>query len=167
MLNQQDCRIRSGTEEDLPFIKKLAVQACETSIPPTRNAPVFKVRASVEQFINMLPQIALTLPLRTYILEVIKTKEKIGYIILLLNQLEPSTGEKQTIIQDYALLPQYRGKHLWKLLLEKAEEVAIENGNFYLTGLVTISNKASFVTAEKFGFQVERYQVVKKLPQNQ
>jgi hypothetical protein len=156
-------QVRPGTEEDLPFIKELALWACEFSVSKIRNTPIHKVRACMEQVISMIPQIALSMPLHFYILEEVETKIKVGYMILLVNQLEASTGEKQTMIQDYALAPQYHGKHLWRLFLLKAEEVALENENFYLSAFITAENKTSLVVAEKFGGQVERYQVTKKL----
>lgn len=153
-----------GSKEDFEFVKKMAIDSCAASIHPDHDVTVESVKKAVDEALTLLAKVAPQIPfLRLLILEIKETGERIGYMIFHVDQQEPTTGEPQAVIQDGAVLPKYQGRLIWKMMMRKAEEIARERGNRYITGFITANNKTSLLLAKRHGFQVERYQVVKKL----
>ncbi len=157
-------QVRLGTLADLPLIRELVQECALASVPETRKIAPASINAMVDLVLAELKRVWSTASsFKLLLLEDTSNRKIVGYLFLLVNQLEASTGEKQTVVSDMGISPRYRGKVLWKLLLGKAEELARENNDDYLTGMITVSNKASLAIAEKWGFQIERYQMAKPL----
>lgn len=159
-----EVHVRFGTEKDFPFVKELAKECCSYSIHPIRKASLEQVRLTIDQIFDNLSKMWSNLPNhRLLLLEKSDKNERIGYLIFMLDQIEATTGEKQTFLVDTAILPKYWGKSLWKPLFQKAEELARERGNLYLCTTTTTTNPRSLTKNIRFGFHIERYQLVKVL----
>jgi hypothetical protein len=156
--------VRLGNHEDIHAIKTLAIERCKVNIPPTRNVSEEEVKRNIESTFSLWAKTTPNIPfLKILILEDKETKTFLGYLLLLLNQIEPATGEKQAFILDGAIVSKYEGKKLWIPLMEKAEEIAREHHHRYIVGMITVTNKTSLLLSQRLGYKIERYQVVKIL----
>jgi ribosomal protein S18 acetylase RimI-like enzyme len=100
-------------------------------------------------------------------LKPIFSKEKIEQdgkpTIILLDEIEASTGEKQAVIFDTAVRKEHRGKYIINALLKKAEDIVRQKGLKYLVGTVSIDNKEALgISLKHLGFTAERVQLVKR-----
>jgi ribosomal protein S18 acetylase RimI-like enzyme len=88
-------------------------------------------------------------------------KKLIGYLILLLGDINPLLQIQQAYIADLGIHPQYWGKFLWRPLLEKACELSRKAGFYFLGAHVTKENQRSYKIAKRFlHFQSIGYQSV-------
>ncbi|MFP4497498.1 MAG: GNAT family N-acetyltransferase [Vulcanimicrobiota bacterium] len=159
-----EINVREGTGKDLHFIRQLALDSILYSVPQTRNIDKTRLKKEAQSFLDNLD---LNMESKNFKILVAEDKEKkqlAGYIMLLLNDIEESTGEKQAFIYDLAVSPDFWGKFVVDKLIKKAEKIAREKGLGYLTGKVTINNKRALVYAlKRLDFKIERYQITRVL----
>lgn len=156
--------VRDGEIKDLEFVKELAIDMAKFSVPETRFITPDLINAKVAKVVSSL---ALEIPgnsnLHILIAET-NSKEKVGYLILILNQIEDTTGEPQAYVADIAVKQEYWGKYVWKYLVKEAEKIAKDKGFSYLAGTVSANNPRMLKALIKFlGYQIERHQLVKRL----
>ncbi len=150
--------------EDLDFVRKLAVQSVHHGIPSLRLATREQVEEKTRKLLSNLPRMIQREYFRLFIARDTDRGIPAGYLMLLLDQVEGSTGEKQALIHDLAVSEEYRGKYVVDRLMERAEEEAQNAGLSYIVGEISADNRRPLVYAiRRLGYQVERYQIVKVL----
>jgi ribosomal protein S18 acetylase RimI-like enzyme len=156
--------IRRGKLKDAPFVRKLAVESVVYGIPSTRKIPPNLVREFTKQSLANLefdiyqPNFALI------IAEDTDARKPVGYLMLDLNQVEGSTGEKQSIIHDLAVEKPYWGKFVVDRLMAEAENITRGHGLPYIVGEISADNKRPLIySTKRLGYTVERHQIVKSL----
>ncbi len=157
--------IRKADKEDFPFISELARESYSFGIPPQRLAGTHIQDSLLNEALDDL--------FRCYELDINidiliafdrENEERAGYIILLMDHEDQSTGERQAFIHDLAVKREYWGKYVVHRLIDAASESAKKRGLRWLAGVVTRDNRRALHTALKaLGFEIERYQVVKTL----
>jgi ribosomal protein S18 acetylase RimI-like enzyme len=79
-----------------------------------------------------------------------------------LNTYFPGTENDEFFISNLAVFEEYRGKGIALRLLEKAEEMAVENGLPKLSLFAELDNSRAIRAYEKFGFQEVKKVVLPK-----
>lgn len=155
--------IRVGNANDITFVINLAIETAKYSVTPIRAINQELLAQRIELNLNNLAYNLNDPNLKLLIAETDK-QETVGYLILLLNNIEATTGEPQAFVVDLAVSEEYWGKFVWRHLLRKAEEIARSEGLSYIAGTISVNNIRSLKTVQKFlGYQIERYQVGKRL----
>ena len=157
--------VRPATVADIPAVRSLAIESIVWGVPHTRSIDPHVVQASARA---QLEHLEFTLDLRKDFKILVARDEAgdciAGYIMLDLREVESSTGERQCLIHDLAVRRDYWGRFVVHRLMETAVEVTVSAGLQYLVGEVSASNQRTLGTALKaFGFEIERYQIVKKV----
>lgn len=81
-----------------------------------------------------------------------------------LDQVEGSTGEKQSLIHDLAVEKEYWGKFVVDLLMAEAEVITKKKNLMYIVGEVSTNNRRALIYAtRRLGYTTERHQIVKVL----
>ena len=156
--------IEQANDADLDFVRELAVRSVHHGIPPTRRADRHEVEEKTRTLLENLPRMIRRDYFRLFIARDTDRGCSAGYLMLVLDQVEGSTGEKQALIHDLAVSEEYRGKYVVDRLMEKAEEEARKEGLSYVVGEISAGNRRPLVYAtRRLGYQVERYQIVKVL----
>jgi len=152
--------VRLGHETDVPVLRDLAKKVWSVNLSPLRASSKDFIETGADQFFGV---VAKNKAFTILILEESDTQEVAGFLILMLDFVEPLTLEKETYFMDVVIDPKYWGKSLWKPLFKRAEEMARERNNGYLLAMITASNERSLATFKSWGFEIERYQVLKRL----
>lgn len=156
--------LRDATLRDIPYVRKLAVDAATWSIPHTRQVSPDQVRQLVA---SRLQKLELTLHrdnFKTLVVEDADRKETVAYIMLHMAHEEESTGESQCFIVDMAVRQDCWDHGVGWILIQGAVDAAAAHGLKYLVGRVSKANERTMAAAiEKAGFEVERYQIVKRI----
>lgn len=157
--------VREAGLKDIPFVRSLAIQSVVHGIPPTREVAPEEVQRHVrETLANLEAEIKLNPSVKVLVAEDGERQELLGYIILILDDTEGSTGEKQALIHDLAVKPSQWGRYVVHHLARKAEEISKQHGRKYIVGEISINNERTWALAvRRLGYQIERYQIVKKL----
>lgn len=166
--NSHSVAIRTAHINDIAFIRELAAESSRTTIPATRDIDSTEVRLQAQQALaNLESVMAMPQGIIILIAEQRTTEghpNPLGYIILDFTSIEPSTGERQCFIHDLAVVPAAWGRRVGHLLVEKAEQLAAERGLKYLVGMVSANNRRALLPAQRdLGFEIERFQIVKRL----
>lgn len=156
---------REALNSDLALVRELAVESLVHGIPHTREIDPAVVKSRAEAVLKDLP---LWLKYRPGFKLLVAYEEEsgdfVGYLMLLLNEEEESTGEKQALVQDIALAKKYWGRYSYRPLMYKAEEIAKEHGLQYITCRISDKNKRALIPTQRdLGYVIERHQLVKKL----
>lgn len=157
--------VRYAEKDDFPFIKELAAESIEHGIPKIRDITGEQLRKVVTAAYENIGKIYAELKDIVIFIAVDEDREeRVGYLTLILNEVEGSTGEIQSFIQDLAVRKRYWGKYVVNRLMGRAEEETKAHGHHYITGSISVDNMRAFGTATKgLGYSLERYQIVKKL----
>ena len=130
-MSDPEINIRTASREDLKELFRLE-QLCFDAESFSRRQINYLIRQSAGHFM------------------VLTEDEKIaGFLVLLIRK----TSFKARIY-SIAVSPHFRGKNYGKTLLDKAVELALEEGKKSLTLEVNENNEAAIQLYKKFGFQV-------------
>ncbi|MDQ7823563.1 MAG: GNAT family N-acetyltransferase [Candidatus Eremiobacteraeota bacterium] len=156
--------VRPATKDDFAFIEELARESVEYGIPTIREVKGQELRDTMGRAYKNLANLYETQEKILVLLAEDSDKNcRVGYVTLILDEVESSTGEKQTFIQDLAVKKSYWGKYVVHRLIRRAEEETSRRGFRYITGSVAVDNARTVGTAKAMGYAIERYQIVKKL----
>lgn len=157
-------RIRRGRLKDLTFIRSLAVNSVKYGIPATRLISVEEVQKHTIQSLEDLEMVLYSPDFALIIAEDMEMKKPVGYLMLDLNEIESSTGERQSMIHDLAVEKEYWGKFVVDLLMAEAEEITRKKKLRYIVGEISSSNKRPLIySTRRLGYTIERHQIVKVL----
>lgn len=148
--------VREVERSDFPWLKRLAVQSSVYGIPHNRSIPNSAVQARARQRLEELER---KVPPDFRILVAEDDGRRLGYLMLDLADVSSSTGERQSLIHDLAVEPDYWGKRVVHLLVNRAAQITAEHGLDYMVGEVSADNRRTVVQAGRLGFCVERLQI--------
>lgn len=153
--------IRPAQLADLPVIKRLTLECADLGIPANRDISNEAVRASAEEHLAGLDRLLYRRRQAAVLVAVDREASDavVGFIILEFDQIEETTGEKQSFIYNLAVESSYFGKYVGHKLVWEAAKVSYERGFRYMTSRVTASNERALLSAIKLGFEIERYQL--------
>ena len=154
--------IRTATLADVPFIRRLTLEAAPLSVPEGRDIPN---RVVVERTAKEMDDIDLLVTRETQFVTLVAVDSdrddlRVGFLILEFAHIEPTTGESQSYIPNMAVEPAYWGKFVGHELVRAAARVTSERGFRYMTANVTASNQRSVLSCLQVGFEIERHQIV-------
>ena len=87
------------------------------------------------------------------------TDKAIGYLILDLDAIEGSTGERQSYVHDLAVQQKHWGTRAVSLLVKAAAKRTASEGLRYMVGDVSAHNDRTYLQALRLGFELERFQI--------
>lgn len=152
--------VRTAEASDLPWIRRLAVESGTHTLPKSRKVSAAALSSRVQGSIMQLSKD----PDCHFLVAYEEGKNiRLGYLILLLHQVDEASGEPQSTIYDVAVEPKFRGGNAIRCLIKRAAQVSREHGFSYLSGEVTADNRRAYLQALRLGFALERYQIVMPL----
>ncbi len=152
--------IREAVQDDFPWIEELAVDSSVYGIPANRSISNEEVKKSVRPVVHRRLVEAEHEPWFVVLVAFDgDTKQRLGYLMLDLDQVDPSTGERQGFIYDLAVAPEYWGRYVVHKLVDAAVKRTAREGMEFLVGEITADNERSLLQALRLGFIVERYRV--------
>jgi ribosomal protein S18 acetylase RimI-like enzyme len=83
----------------------------------------------------------------------------VGFLLLDLDHVMISTGERQSFIVNLAVRPGHWGRYVGQTLVKEAARLTARRGLRYMSSQVSASNRRSVVSAQRAGFQIESYQM--------
>ncbi len=95
-----DIRIRRARLKDLPFVRSLACNSVKYGIPHTRLISVEEVQKHTLQSLEDLEMVLYSQDFAIIMAEDLEIRKPVGYLMLDLNEIESSTGEKQSRLKD-------------------------------------------------------------------
>jgi ribosomal protein S18 acetylase RimI-like enzyme len=149
--------VRPAIKGDWSWIRKLAMDSAVHTLPPTRKVSVPALQARVQA---SLRELASDSDCKVLIAWEPSTNTRLGYLILMLNQVDDASGEPQCAIHDLAVEANFRGTPAVRHLVQAATKLSAEHGFQYLVGEVTAENRRAYLKALRLGFQLERYRIV-------
>jgi len=157
--------VRYAAKEDFTFIRDLAAESIIHGVPKIRDISPEELKKNAALAYENLSRIYEGQSDILVLLAEDKARnEKVGYLTLILNEVEGSTGERQSFIQDLAVRRDYWGKYVVHRLMNQAAEETKRRGIHYIVGSISVDNRRAFGTATKaLGYDLERYQIVRKL----
>ena len=145
--------VRPAQSSEWAWIRRLAVEVCEDSLPPGSRVSPQALRARVRARYSQLDP-------RDVVCLVAWHQEKqvrCGYLILQLAQTDAVTGEAQSAIYDLAVEPRFQGTAAVGALVRAAAKVTAEHGLARMQGDITVTNLKAFKKALRLGFTLQRY----------
>ncbi|MEW6278057.1 MAG: GNAT family N-acetyltransferase [Candidatus Eremiobacterota bacterium] len=152
--------VREADEQDLAWVVALAEQCVVFGIPAGRPLSDGEVRENARRNLATLPAAALENPaVKVLVAFDAETGERLGYLILTLDERDALTGTPQSFIYDLAVDPRHWGRYVVHRLVRRAAQVTAEHGLSFMVGEVTVDNERTLVQARRLGFQVESYRM--------
>jgi len=160
-----EIEIRKAGREDYPFITELASESYSFGIPRQRmDGPPVQQGLLKEALDDLFRYYETESDIDIIVAFDRDSGERAGYIIVLTDNIDQMTGERQAFIHDLAVKRKYWGKYVVHRLIEAASLRGREKGLRWLVGVVTGDNRRALLTAVKaLDFRIERFQVMKKL----
>ena len=156
--------VRRGKLKDAPFVRRLAIESVIFGIPSTRKIPPELVREFTAKSLANLEMEMYQPDFIVIVAEDTDAGKPVGYLMLDLNQVEGSTGERQSLIHDLAVERPYWGKFVVDRLMAEAEIITKNKGLSYITGEISANNKRPLIySTTRLGYTIERHQIVKVL----
>ncbi|MEW6279884.1 MAG: GNAT family N-acetyltransferase [Candidatus Eremiobacterota bacterium] len=155
--------IRLARPQDAPFIRELASSSILSSLPPSRSVDPEQAAAYVRSAYDDLEEVLRTDRNLLLLIAEDEARQPIGYLMVELDHVEPSTGEKQAFIVDLAVVPDRRGRFSTNKLVRKACQLCRARGLKYLVGMVSVNNQRTLDLSRHLDFEVERVQIVRRL----
>jgi ribosomal protein S18 acetylase RimI-like enzyme len=149
--------VSRSNESDWPWIRRLAVQSAAHTLPATRKISSSALQARVQ---TSLRELAKDPDCQVLVARDSLSQQRLGYLILLFNQVDDASGEPQCAIHDLVVEEKYRGTPAVRYLVQAATKNAAEHGFKYLVGEVTAHNRRAYLKALRLGFELERYRIV-------
>ena len=151
-------KVRRATKDDLPFIKELTLATVDQGISVYRDIPNETVRELASQALENF-DIMLRKKRDFAILLAVDGERRVGYLVLEFRDVEETTGEEQSLVYNLAVIPDYLGKRVDRLLGAEAARVSHRRGYRFMTARITASNERALLAALRQGFEIERYQI--------
>lgn len=151
--------VRFGTSEDVEFVQRLASESVVYGIPYNRDIENAQVQTGSQRFLEGLDKRLEEEHFRLLVAIEGGSQRRLGYLMLELDQVEASTGERQSAIYDLAVVPEFWGRRVVHRLVEAAAKETARAGLRYMIGEVTASNRRTLLQAQRLGFVVERHQI--------
>ena len=150
--------VRRARRDDLPFIKELTLETVDQGISVGRDISNETVReVAAERMGDLDIMIARK---RDYAILVAEDGERrVGFLVLEFRNVEETTGEKQTLLYNMAVSPDYLGKRVDRILVAEAARLSHRRGYKFMTARITASNERALLAALRHGFEIERYQI--------
>jgi hypothetical protein len=149
-----EIQIRTATPDDMAWIRERVLESSVFSIPFGRDVPNELVRQAAEEDFDRL----LEDPDKVvFLLAVNENSERMGLLVLNLDHRSDATGEKQSLIEDLDVVPEFWGTAAVSRLVHRAAQVTAEHGLKYMVGHVSEGNRRTLLKARRLGFQVERF----------
>lgn len=89
-----------------------------------------------------------------------EASERMGALLLQLDQISQTTGELQGQVYSLAIEPRFWGTPAADRLVHEAAKLTGQRGHRYLVGQVTADNKRMYLKAQRMGFELEAYEIV-------
>lgn len=150
-------KVRRARKDDLEFVSKLTLDTVDQGISTTRDIPNDVVVARARENLGILSEMLGRR--RDFSILIAEAEEPVGFLILEFRNVEETTGEKQTLIFNMAVRPEYLGKRVDRLLVAEAARLSHQRGYRFMTARITASNERALFAALRQGFEIERYQV--------
>jgi GNAT superfamily N-acetyltransferase len=149
--------IRTARTMDLPWLRQLMVDSSIYNIPVGRDIPNAQVQQAVLRDFDGIVAGADDL-----VILVAETEhaERMGFMLLMLNQLSHATGELQGQVYSIAIEPRFWGSAAASRLVQEAARVTGDHGHRYLVGQITADNLRMKQKSLRMGFEVEGYEIV-------
>ena len=152
-----EIRIRTARTMDLPWIRQLMVDSCVYNIPVGRDIPNAQVQQAVlrdfEGIVNGAEDLIILVAETDH-------AERMGFMLLMLNQVSQKTGEPQGQVYSLAIEPKFWGSAAASELVKEATVITGKNGHRYLVGQITADNLRMKQKSLRMGFEVEGYEIV-------
>jgi ribosomal protein S18 acetylase RimI-like enzyme len=149
--------IRLARLSDLPFVRSLTLDSLEYGIPEGRAISAAQVR---ENAVSQLDDLETVIDSQDVALLIALDKDTpVGFLLLELDHVMASTGERQSFIVNLAVRPEYWGRYAGHALVREAARLTAQRGLRYMSSSVTASNRRSVVSALRAGFKIESYQM--------
>lgn len=149
--------VRDATESDLRFVRRLATESILYTIPYGRTTPNSAVQARVRENLRSLvgsDEMAVLVAYR------VDNEKPIGYLILQLDEIDHSTGDRQSYIYDLAVEQRYWGTPAVRLLVHAAAKRTAQAGLQMMAGEISAHNQRTYLQALRLGFELERFAIV-------
>lgn len=89
-----------------------------------------------------------------------ESSERMGVLLLQLNQTSELTEEEQGQVYSLAIEPRFWGTAAASKLVREAAIITAKHGHRYLVGQISAGNRRMKLKAERMGFRVEAYEIV-------
>lgn len=149
--------IRDATEDDLPFVKELAVESVLFSIPYGRDIENVAVAEAAREAITLLTRGEGRLILVAVDCD---ADQPVGYMILELGSPDCSVAVDRSFILDICVSAGYRGSPAARLLTREGASRSARAGLSFMEGEVSAHNRSALSLALRLGFRVESCQLV-------
>ena len=133
------------------------VDSCVYNIPIARDIPNAQVKEAVlrdfDGIVNGADDLIILVAENEH-------AERMGFLLLMLNQVSQVTGEPQGQVYSLAIEPKFWGSAVASRLVQEAAKMTGEHGHRYMVGQVTADNRRMKQKSERMGFEVESYEMV-------
>lgn len=155
--------IRPGKHSDVEAVRKLAVSVVLASRSSCR--PLIQDSVILEARARNLGDLEVVFGLREGGLFVAVDDEDtvIGQVIVMANQLDTVTEVPQAWVYDVSVATSWWGHGVGRELMATAEAFAVSLGVEWIGLGVTASNERAVGFYRELGYEVERFQMIKKL----
>ncbi len=152
-----EIRVREARTLDLKWLGQLMVDSSVYNIPVGRDVPNEQVKRTVAQDFRNIVEGAEDLII---LVAENESSERMGVLILQLNQCSPNTGEPQGQVYSLAIEPRFWGSAAASHLVREAAKITAGHGHRYLVGQLTADNQRMKLKAQRMGFEIEAYEIV-------
>lgn len=152
-----EIRVRTARTLDLPWLRQLMVDSSIYNIPVGRDIPNGEVQRAVLRDFNGIVE-----GTEDLIILVAENQNavRMGFMLLMLNQVSHATGEAQGQVYSLAIEPKFWGSAAASRLVHEAAKITGEHGHRYLVGQITADNQRMKQKSIRMGFEVEGYEIV-------
>lgn len=159
------CRIRPATFAELPLVVDLAVEMVLASRselrPEVSDLAILQAR---RRNLGTLEEL-LELPEGAVLVAVNERDAILGHVIVMGNQIDTVSELPQAWVYDLSVRPEFWGQGIGRALMEAAEEFARSLGLEWIGLGVTVANHRAVRFYEEIGYEKERFQMIKRLPE--
>lgn len=149
--------VREARQDDLPFVKKLALDSVLFSVPEGRdieNREVIKAaHGALERVLESDTNLILVAAGG-------ERERPVAYMILDTSGIDEPGEERRLFILDVCVRDDYRGSSAARLLTREAVRRSVQAGVSWLEGEVSAHNRRALLLALRLGFRVQTYRMV-------
>lgn len=150
-------QVREANPGDYPWVAQLMGDSSVYSVPVGRDIPNTEVKAAV---LGEIHEIVSGVEDLTILVAENEDAERMGLLLLQLDESSRLTGESQGQIYSLAVEPKFWGTPAVARLVQEAARVSARHGHKYLVGQVTAANRRTYLKSLRLGFEVEAYELV-------